>query len=91
MMKAYWCAVMPNDPPYTHNLIKLSVDSQLATLMSEEQNQFIDNMMPYNIEARYPQYKSAIASGLNENNATYILAQTKDIIQWIKLHTIKES
>lgn len=36
-------------------------------LMNEEQRSFLDAMTPMNIEARYPDYKSLLASSLNQD------------------------
>ena len=37
-----------------------------------------------NIEARYPDYKSLLASSLNLEVCEHIMNQTKDLQQWIK-------
>lgn len=83
-LKAYWCSKQEQDPPYTHNIVKLSVDSKLADEMSEEQNGFIDEMMPLNIEARYPSYKEQLSKRLTPEYCQQILQQTEELQLWIK-------
>ena len=50
-IKAYWSANLTTEPPYIHNLIRLNEGCGLDKLMTEEQLDFIDMMMPLNIEA----------------------------------------
>lgn len=83
-LKAYWCATQIDEPPYTHNVVKLAVDSGVADIMSEEQNNFIDEIMPLNIEARYPSYKEALSKKLSPEYCKYLLEQTKDLQAWLK-------
>jgi len=84
VLKAYWCSKMPEDPPYTHNLVKLSTDCGLSELMSDEQNAFIDSMMPLNIEARYPEYKELLLKRLSPQNCEIILNKSISLQQWIR-------
>lgn len=83
-LKAYWCASQETDPPYTHNIVKLAVDSKLADEMSEDLNDFIDEMMPLNIEARYPSYKEQLSKRLTPEYCQVILNQTEELQLWIK-------
>ena len=43
-------------PPKTHNLVKLARHTNIN--MTEEQEIFLDEVNDFNLEARYPQYKS---------------------------------
>ena len=83
-LKAYWCKTQPEDPPYTHNLVLLSDKSGLADLLSEEQNEFIAALMPFNIEARYPSYKNQMGKNLSEGDCKTIMEKTNEILTWIK-------
>ena len=51
--------------------------------MTEEQLEFIDFMVPMNIEARYPEYKQNLAAHLNEQVSLDIIDKTKQFKQWI--------
>ena len=83
-LKAYWTATKEDDPPYIHNLIRLSELSGLQALMTPEQIAFVDVLTPMNIEARYPAYKSRLAAGLNEVVCADIMKRTEQLQQWIK-------
>jgi len=83
-IKAYYTKHMPDDPPYIHNLTRLSEKAGLTELMTEEQKIFLDAVTPMNIEARYPDYKSLLASSLNEDVCKQLMEQTQQLQQWIK-------
>ena len=83
-LKAYWTSQKPDEPPYIHNLNRLAELSGLQQLMTSEQLTFLDTMTPMNIEARYPSYKSLLASGLNESICQQIIENTQTLILWIK-------
>lgn len=83
VLKAYWTAIRDDDPPYTHSHLLLLKGCGLETEVSEEVSDFLDLMIPMNIEARYPQYKKEMAAKLNKNICKYILEQTKLFHQWI--------
>ncbi len=83
-LKAYWCKTQPNDPPYVHNLVRLINGSGLDEQMTEEQLEFIDQMTPLNIEARYPEYKEALLRALSEEKCREIIDSTKSLTKWIE-------
>ena len=83
-IKAYWNANLTTEPPYIHNLIRLNEGCGLDKLMTEEQLDFIDMMMPLNIEARYPSYKDELFKTLTAERCRYIVETTKMIFVWIK-------
>ena len=83
-LKAYWCRTQPNDPPYVHNLVRLVNGSGLSELMTDEQQLFIDQMTPLNIEARYPEYKEALLSALSESKCRQIIDNTNELKLWIE-------
>ena len=71
-------------PPKTHDLVKLAKQGNLYSDMDEKQKDFLELLLPLNIEARYPSYKENIATSLNEFNCKKILAQTEVLLEWIK-------
>ena len=52
--------------------------------MTEEQLEFMAQMMPLNIEARYPSYKEELMSALSPGRCKEIIEQTKALKQWIE-------
>ncbi|MBQ0023563.1 MAG: HEPN domain-containing protein [Prevotellaceae bacterium] len=67
-----------------HNLVRLVNGSGLSELITEEQQLFIDQMTPLNIEARYPEYKEALLSALSESKCREIIDNTKNLKLWIE-------
>lgn len=83
-MKGYFLYINKEDPPYTHNLIKLSKESGIDELITEEQKYHLNILMPMNIEARYPDEKKAIMKTLNYEKSKFIYEKTEEIIKWIQ-------
>ena len=52
--------------------------------MSDVQKDFIYKLDPFNIEARYPEYKKMMAKSLNIQLCEDLLQQTQELQQWIK-------
>lgn len=48
-LKAYWCGIREDDPPYTHNHKRLASECGLYERMSSEQRKFIETVTNYNI------------------------------------------
>ena len=71
-------------PPKTHDLSKLAVCAKIFDLMTEEQQNFVEYLNPLNVEARYPAYKDELAAGLTNESCMAIVAETEDLICWIK-------
>ena len=63
-LKAYWCGTQSDDPPYTHNHKRLADGCGLYSQLTEEQKDFLNTITNYNIEARYPEDKEALAHTL---------------------------
>ncbi len=83
-IKAYYTQMLPDDPPYIHNLTRLAEKSGLSDLMTDEQKLFIDAVTPMNIAARYPDYKSMLATSLNQSVCEDLIQRTEQMQQWIK-------
>jgi HEPN domain-containing protein len=71
-------------PPKIHDLTKLAVRAKLFDSMSEEQQNFVDDLNPLNIESRYPGYKDEIAAGLTEEICGELIKETEGLLCWIK-------
>ena len=84
VLKAYYQATHDDDPPYTHNHIRLLNVCELIDELSEEQLRFIAHIEPMYIEARYPEQKDAAARMLNKDACDYIIKTTKELTQWIE-------
>ena len=83
-LKAYWCATLPEDPPYTHSHKRLADGCGLYSRMSKEQKDFINTVTNYNIEARYPEDKDELTRTLTPQACRQMIDETKQLTQWIK-------
>ena len=84
IFKAYWSSRKEEPAPYSHNLINLAQSCSLGQLLDDGQKAFVSQMMPLNIEARYPSYKHAIGESLSAEKCQEILSKTKEVQQWVK-------
>ena len=83
-LKAYWCGTMPEDPPFTHNHMRLATGCGLYDKLSEEQKDFLDTITNFNIEARYPEDKDALSRALTPKACRNQIDETKKLTQWMK-------
>jgi HEPN domain-containing protein len=82
-LKAHWCATRDDEPP---NHKRLADGCGLYQQMSTEQREFIETITNYNIEARYPEDKDALARTLTPQACRQIIDETKQLQQWIEGH-----
>ena len=82
-LKAYWCGTREDDPPYTHNHMRLAEGCGLYDRMSDEQKDFLDRVTNFNIEARYPEDKDALYHRLSKQACRQMIDETKQLMQWI--------
>ncbi len=83
-LKAYWCGTREDDPPYTHNHMRLATGCGIYEKMSEEQKDFLDTITNFNIEARYPEDKEILSRKLTKPSCRSIIDDTKQLLQWMK-------
>jgi len=84
VLKAHYQATHDDDPPYTHNHIRLLNVCGLIDELSEEQLRFIARIEPMYIEARYPEQKAAAARTMNKDVSQYFIDNTKKLTLWIR-------
>ena len=68
-LKSYWCKTRDDDPPYIHNF---------------EQQRTIAQLMPMNIEARYPEYKEQLLQRMTQEFCRQLIDDTRALQQWIR-------
>ncbi|MCL2343509.1 MAG: HEPN domain-containing protein [Firmicutes bacterium] len=71
-------------PPKIHHLTKLAKRAVLFDKMNEAQKFLLADLNPLNIEARYPEYKRKIADSLSVEKLNELIAETEDLLDWIK-------
>jgi HEPN domain-containing protein len=84
VLKAGYVKLKEDTPPYTHKLSYLAQQSDIFELLSDEQKNYIREIDPLNIEARYPEYKTEISKNLTYLKCVELLGQSKKLQQWIK-------
>jgi HEPN domain-containing protein len=84
MLKSHYVNAKNATPPFIHNLFKLAVESGIYNSFSEEQKNILDELMPLNIEARYPTEKEELLKTLNHQKCRDLIAQTKELSLWIR-------
>lgn len=84
IFKAFWCKRKVEPAPFSHNLINLAQSCGLGQLLSAEQKLFVSEMMPLNIEARYPSYKLSIGESLSEDRCKEFFRKTQELQKWVK-------
>lgn len=83
--KAYFVKVKSETAPYTHSLSFLAKRGEFYESFTEEQKDFIDQIEPLNIEARYPSHKERLMRSLTDSKCVEIIQRTKELQQWIKV------
>lgn len=84
LLKAYWSKVLDEPPLKIHHLSRLAAKSGLMDEIPEEYADFIDNLEPLNIEARYPSYKEQLLKTLSKSYCNQLLENTEKLRVWIK-------
>jgi len=83
-IKGYYCSVKDETPPFTHNLKNLAERCDLLPLFSDEQLDLIEELLPMNIQARYPTHKEKMFQLLTPQKCDEIIEKTEVLCQWIK-------
>jgi len=84
IFKACYAKLKEETPPFSHDLEYIALKGGFYENLSEEQQDFICELNPLNIETRYSDYKKEIAKRLTPTKCAEILEQTKKIQQWTK-------
>lgn len=71
-------------PQKIHHLPKLAKQGNIYELMNDSQKDFLEILLPLNIEARYPSYKGNLSHSLNESNCKTLIEETGALLCWIK-------
>ncbi len=85
IFNAYFTKNQSETAPFTHSLSFLAKRGGFYESFSEQQKEFIDQIEPLNIEARYPSHKERLMKSLTEIKCIEIIWKTKELQQWIKV------
>lgn len=84
VFKANYTNTNSESAPFSHSLSYLAKKGGFYESFSEEQKDFIDQIEPLNIEARYPSHKERLLKSLTENKCIEIVKRTRELQTWIK-------
>ena len=66
-----------------HNLNRLAEIATIRNELTSEQFNFLAELTPYHIEARYGDYKESLSEIINEKRAQQVYKKTREIYKWI--------
>ena len=69
---------MPN-----HNLNRLAEIADVASEMDAGKLEFLAELTPYSIEARYGDFKESLSEIINEEKARQVYWKTQEIFRWL--------
>ena len=78
---------VPNDKECDRRTVPLTYTVELSKtgyIMRTRGDQYVRQLDPFNIEARYPDYKEKIEETLTDEKCGRILKETEDFLCWIK-------
>ena len=90
IFKAAYAKLKEDTPPFSHDLEYIAVQSGFYETLSEEQQDFIGELTPLNIQTRYSEYKGEMAKRLTPAKCAKILEQTKKLQKWTKETILSE-
>jgi HEPN domain-containing protein len=83
-LKAFFCQNQKKEPPYTHNLLVLAEQSKLDLHGQDEFLALFNELMPLNIQSRYPEDKELLLKTLTKKRCEELYRRTKELSKWIK-------
>jgi HEPN domain-containing protein len=81
-LKAYYVKTLQKTPPKTHDLLKLSEATSLN--LTEEQEEFLNRVTDFNIESRYPDYKSNFYTLCTKEFTSENFNKIKEFYGWMQ-------
>jgi HEPN domain-containing protein len=84
IFKAFYTQKKNETAPFVHNLSVIAKKGEFYDEFSEDQKDFIDEIEPLNIEARYPTHKDKIFQSMNETKCQNLIVKTRELQEWIK-------
>ena len=84
IFKATYEHLIKDTPPFVHDLMLIANKSGVFEILDEEQINFIEQLSPLNIRARYPDYKKELAKELTKAVCENLIIKTQKLQQWTK-------
>ena len=67
----------------THNLVRLAELAEVYSEINEDGRDFLADLTPFAIEARYGDYRSKLSEIVNRKKAQDYLDKTKKVYKWL--------
>jgi HEPN domain-containing protein len=84
IFKAYYSKLKSEVAPFSHSLSYIARKGEFYDIFSEDQKDFIDQLEPLNIEARYPSHKERLIKSLTHEKCKELIEKTQQLQKWIK-------
>jgi HEPN domain-containing protein len=85
IFKAYYISLKSEAAPFKHSLSYLAKKGEFYNDFTENQKDFIDQIEPLNVEARYPSHKESLLKSLTHGKCLELIEHTRDLQKWIKM------
>ena len=66
-----------------HNLNRLAEIAEIRNELTPEHFNFLAELTPYHIEARYGDYKESLSEIINQRKANQVYKKTREIFKWL--------
>ena len=83
-LKALFLHRQQKEPPYIHNLLVLAERVDLSTDGGDDFVTLFNELMPLNIQARYPEDKELLLKTLTKERCEGLYKRTKEFSEWIR-------
>ncbi len=82
IIKAHYVKDTGQTPPKIHDLVKLANKTKLQ--LTDEQLLFLDEVLDFMIEARYPEYKQKLFKTFTKKYTKEKITQIKEMYLWLR-------
>ena len=72
------------EPKRIHDLAKLAEQADMVNDLSDAHMDLLEELTPFNIEARYPSYKEKMVAKLSDAYCRSLLERTEEYLCWTK-------
>ncbi len=85
IFKAYFTKKQNDTAPFSHSLSYIAKKGGFYNDFTEAQKDFIDQIEPLNIEARYPSHKERLMKSLTREKCAELIDNSIKMLEWIKM------
>ena len=82
LMKAFYVKLLKKHPPYIHDLLRLA--DKMSLEVTPEQEEWLDTITTFNINARYDNYKLNFKKLCTKEFTDIWMPRIESVREWIK-------